>query len=90
MAPDSRYYTFIESPVQTHSSSKARITITRYLSESIKDNPQLGDMESILLAIQMACKTISNLVHRAGLAYSIERQKVSNEDNDFSDGRFYS
>lgn len=103
--PDARYYTFLEAPVQTHSSSQARITITRYLNQAIKDNPDLVDLESILLAIQMACKTISNLVHRAGLAYSIERPKKSTTTTtidggatagsadgtaDFSDGRFYS
>lgn len=41
-------------------------------------------MESLLLAIQMACKTISNLVNRAGLANDV------GEKNDYSDGRFYS
>lgn len=41
-------------------------------------------MESLLLAIQMACKTISNLVNRAGLGNDV------GEKNDYSDGRFYS
>jgi fructose-1,6-bisphosphatase I len=86
--PDSRYYSFIEAPALTQGSSKPRITITRYLNQAVKDNPELVDLESILLALQMACKTISNLVHRAGLAYSIERPKGSGED--LSDGRFYS
>jgi fructose-1,6-bisphosphatase I len=85
---DARYYSFIEAPAQTHGSSTPRITITRYLNQAIKDNPELVDLESILLALQMACKTISNLVHRAGLAYSIERPKSSSDD--LSDGRFYS
>jgi fructose-1,6-bisphosphatase I len=42
-------------------------------------------MESLLLSIQMACKTISNLVNRAGLANDLGEQ-----NSDYSDGRFYS
>lgn len=42
-------------------------------------------MESLLLAIQMACKTISNLVNRAGLA-----NDLGEKNSDYSDGRFYS
>ena len=46
---------------------------------------QARDMESLLLAIQMACKTISNLVNRAGLA-----NDLGEKNSDYSDGRFYS
>ena len=42
-------------------------------------------MESLLLSIQMACKTISNLVNRAGLA-----NESGEQNSDYSDGRFYS
>lgn len=44
-----------------------RITLRRYLSAIIKDHPELRDMESLSLSIQMACKTISNLVNRNGI-----------------------
>jgi fructose-1,6-bisphosphatase I len=37
----------------------------------------------------MACKTTSNLINRAGLVYSIQNDQDS-EDDDYSDGRFYS
>ena len=37
----------------------------------MKENNELVDLENFILAIQMACKTISNLIHRAGLVYSI-------------------
>ena len=43
-------------------------------------------MESLLLSIQMACKTISNLVNRAGLANDLGGE----QNSDYSDGRFYS
>jgi fructose-1,6-bisphosphatase I len=49
---------------------------------------QLRDLENILLAVQMACKTIANLVNRAGLVYSIQNDETLGED--YSDGRFYS
>mmetsp|Transcript_15988 Transcript_15988/g.23962 ORF Transcript_15988/g.23962 Transcript_15988/m.23962 type:complete len:503 (+) Transcript_15988:181-1689(+) len=48
-----------------------RVTLRRYLNNYVKKNPeqesQLRDMESLSLSIQMACKTISNLVNRAGI-----------------------
>jgi len=85
VAPDSRYYSFLEElPVSGsfvggggsngNGGGAARMTLTRYLDQVVKDDPDLYDLESLLLAIQMACKTISNLVHRAGLSYSIERR----------------
>lgn len=50
---------------------------------------KLKDLENILLAVQMACKTISNLVNRAGLVYSIQNTgfddidpPTSHSDND--------
>lgn len=47
-----------------------RITLTRYLDQQVAEHPELADLESLLLGLQMACKTISNLVNRAGLVYS--------------------
>ena len=59
-------------------------------------------MTSLLLAVQMACKTISNLVHRAGLAHtehetsttpSTTSQKnitTTAPSSPFADGRYYS
>ena len=38
----------------------------------------------------MACKTISNLVHRAGLVYGIDRGTFTNNAEQQSDGRYYS
>lgn len=89
---DKQYYTFMEAPVQTMSGTAARITLTRYLDDVVKDDPSLRDIESLLLAIQMGCKTISHLVHRAGLVYSITREQNEQEKSkdDYKDGRFYS
>lgn len=53
--------------VNRGSSSPRRITLRRYLNSLVKENPELRDLESLSLSIQMACKTISNLVSRNGI-----------------------
>lgn len=57
---DKSYYQFLD--VQKASSS--RITLARYLNMVVKEKPELRHLESLYQAVQMACKTISNLVHR--------------------------
>jgi len=49
-------------------SSQQKITLTRWLSAKVQDYPELRDMESLHLSIQMACKTISNLIHSSTTA----------------------
>jgi len=56
------------STTTSSSTTSARITLTRYLDQAVQNNPELYDLQQLLLAVQMACKTISNLVNRAGLA----------------------
>lgn len=92
---DSEYYTPTEQSPQ--SGTQSPITLTRFLSQYVKDHPELKDLENILLAVQMACKTIANLVNRAGLVYSIQHsttddisQGAVNEPDYKSDGRYYS
>merc|ERR1740124_1660750 len=41
-----------------------RVTLRRYLNGLTKKESKLRDMESLSVSIQMACKTISNLVNR--------------------------
>ena len=55
-----------EPALQSKSSTK-RVTLRRYLNTVVKADPTVRDMESLSLSIQMACKTISNLVNRAGI-----------------------
>ena len=61
-----------QQPQQPESSSAAvpRITLTRFLDQAVEENPELRDLQSLLLGLQMACKTISHLVNRAGLVYT--------------------
>jgi fructose-1,6-bisphosphatase I len=43
---------------------------------------QFRDLENISLAVQTACKTISNLVSRAGLVYSIQNNDGDSDQQD--------
>lgn len=52
----------------TNAPPGAKITLTRWMSAKVKDYPELRDMESLHLSIQMACKTISNLIHSSTTA----------------------
>jgi len=51
-----------------------RITLTRYLNNLVKEDPDLENLQSLFLSLQLACKTISNLVNRAGLVYGMDRR----------------
>mmetsp|Transcript_8831 Transcript_8831/g.12517 ORF Transcript_8831/g.12517 Transcript_8831/m.12517 type:complete len:455 (+) Transcript_8831:181-1545(+) len=66
-----------------------RITLTRFLNSKVKKNPELRDLE-FLLSIQMACKTISNLVNRCGLVYASGSDDYGLKQYPPEDGRFYS
>jgi fructose-1,6-bisphosphatase I len=70
--------------------SSQRITLTRYLNNMVKEQPELRDLVSLLLSIQMACKTISNLVNRAGLVCWPPRHQTTIPKDSLEDGRYYS
>lgn len=44
------------------------MTLTRFMIEATRNNADHADLESLFSSIQMACKTISNLVSRAGIS----------------------
>ena len=83
---DAKYY--IPPPDATVAVNTSRITLRRFLSNKVKERPEYQDLQNILLALELSCKTISNLVNRAGLVYSIQNDDLESED--YSDGRFYS
>jgi fructose-1,6-bisphosphatase I len=94
---DERYYSYMEAPPQTQSDQQhGRMTLTRYLDQAAQENEDLQEMTSLLLAVQMACKTIANLVNRAGLVQQQEQpgtgadHTTSGEASNFADGRYYS
>jgi len=43
------------------------MTLTRFMIEATRNNKDHADIESLMSSIQMACKTISNLVSRAAV-----------------------
>jgi fructose-1,6-bisphosphatase I len=44
------------------------ITLTRYMVETVLANPQLRELESLIMSIQTACKTISHVVEKASIS----------------------
>lgn len=53
-------------PTQKKTQSQ-RLSLRRYLNNVVQADPSYRDLESLSLSIQMACKTISRLVNRAGI-----------------------
>jgi len=48
----------------TGQQQQQKVTLTRFLSHAVQEKPELREMISLLLAVQLACKSISNLVTR--------------------------
>ena len=76
-------------PPLTETTNDQRITLTRYLNNVVKEQPEFLPLQSLFLSMQMACKTISNLVNRAGLVYGVKDRSISGQQYQ-RDGRFYS
>jgi len=60
--------TIINSPVFDEQCKYSGITLTRYLVEFVTINPKLRELESLVLAIQTACKSIAHVVERASIS----------------------
>ena len=90
---DSKYYTPPEPSIIPYGNA-TRVTLSRFLTNLVKAYPEFQDLQNILLALELSCKTISNLVNRAGLVYSIQNDDNDDDDDandgDYSDGRYYS
>jgi fructose-1,6-bisphosphatase I len=43
------------------------MTLNRFMMDHVRQNPDQTDLEGLMSGIQMACKTIANLVGRAGI-----------------------
>lgn len=57
----------IKSPVFSETCDQTGITLTRFMLEVARANPDLQELESVFAAIQTACKTIAKLVKRASI-----------------------
>jgi hypothetical protein len=44
------------------------MTLSRFMIEATRSNPDHADFESLMASIQIACKTIAHLVSRAGIS----------------------
>mmetsp|Transcript_22956 Transcript_22956/g.23176 ORF Transcript_22956/g.23176 Transcript_22956/m.23176 type:complete len:187 (+) Transcript_22956:20-580(+) len=55
----------IANPVFDEQCDEIGITLTRYMLELVTVNPHLRELDSLLMAIQYACKGIANTVDRA-------------------------
>ena len=53
------------APVFDEICEQTGVTLSRYMMEVARQNPELRDLESLMGGIQQACKTIANLVDRA-------------------------
>lgn len=60
----------IIAPIFEDKCDQTGITLTRYMVETALANPHLRELESLMMAIQTACKTISSVVERASLTGS--------------------
>jgi len=48
--------------------SETGVTLSRYMMEMVRANPDLEEIESIFTCLQVACKTMSNLVRTSALS----------------------
>jgi len=53
------------APVFDEICEQTGVTLSRYMMEVARQNPELRDLESLMGGIQQACKTIANLVDKA-------------------------
>jgi len=67
-APESRMpEPRMSSDIEEMDAHGSVMTLSRYMIELATKNSDLQEMESLMSSIQMACKTIANLVSRAGI-----------------------
>eukprot|EP00281_Chroomonas_sp_CCMP1168_P023521 CAMPEP_0206229256 /NCGR_PEP_ID=MMETSP0047_2-20121206/9600_1 /ASSEMBLY_ACC=CAM_ASM_000192 /TAXON_ID=195065 /ORGANISM="Chroomonas mesostigmatica_cf, Strain CCMP1168" /LENGTH=441 /DNA_ID=CAMNT_0053652543 /DNA_START=35 /DNA_END=1360 /DNA_ORIENTATION=- len=55
----------VRAPIFDEVCEQTGITLSRYMMEVSRANPDMRDLESLISGIQQACKTIANLVDRA-------------------------
>jgi hypothetical protein len=61
------------APMFTEVCEQTGVTLSRYMMEVARQNPELRDLESLMGGIQQACKTIANLVDRATITGMVSR-----------------
>lgn len=66
--PNVFYSTSTDSPKTKRAAPENIMTLSRFMIEATRSNPDHADFESLMASIQIACKTIANLVSRAGIS----------------------
>jgi len=62
--PDPRW----NCPTHEDVCSETGVTLSRYMKEMVRANPELEEIESIFTSLQVACKTLSNLVRTSAIS----------------------
>jgi fructose-1,6-bisphosphatase I len=57
----------LQKPVHTNVCPQTGVTLSRYMMEMERLNPELSEVESIFTSIQVGCKAISSLVRKSAL-----------------------
>ncbi|VEU38781.1 unnamed protein product [Pseudo-nitzschia multistriata] len=55
-------------PIHEDVCSESGVTLSRYMKEMVRANPDLEEIESIFTSLQVACKTLSNLVKTSAIS----------------------
>jgi fructose-1,6-bisphosphatase I len=55
-------------PVHEDVCAETGVTLSRYMMEVVRANPELEEIESIFTSLQVACKTLSSLVRTSALS----------------------
>lgn len=64
----------VRAPVFDEVCEQTGITLSRYMMEVSRANPEMRDLESLMGGIQQACKTIANLVDRATITGMVSQR----------------
>ena len=64
----------VRAPVFDEVCEQTGITLSRYMMEVSRANPDMRDLESLMGGIQQACKTIANLVDRATITGMVSQR----------------
>jgi len=65
----------------TGNAASQKVTLTRYLSSLVQEQPELRELESLLLSVSMACKTISNLINRGNINQQTPMDRSNMQQN---------
>lgn len=81
--PESRW----DRPIHSDICSQTGVTLSRYMMEMSRLNEDLQEIESIFTSLQVACKTLSNIVRTSSLAGNTGSEIVGGSINSQGEGQ---